>query len=92
MTPITHIARLPLGFTAEFRWTPPNRVDVMWQPHVPNSIRSPRQRAKFLRAYTAERDAFMELIAHTLGGGGIVVDVDNENLGTVTLIRPPTRQ
>jgi hypothetical protein len=89
---ITHIAKLPCGFTAEFRWDS-SSIHVEWTPDVPgrDAFRSARHRAKVLRAYTAERDAFLQMVALELGGVIATVDVGKQT-ATVAITRPPTRQ
>lgn len=87
---ITHSAQLPLGFNVEFQWRSPAGLEVSWKPRPP-VIRSPRHRAKFLRAYFAERTAFLEQVALTLGGPVLMVDLDGESFA-VSHVDPPTRQ
>jgi hypothetical protein len=87
---ITHTAKLPGGFTAEFRWNAGMHVE--WMPDTPgrNTFRSARAFAKFMRSYTAERAAFLQMVALELGGTIAVVEAGRHP--TVTITRPPTRQ
>jgi hypothetical protein len=85
---IEHLARLPFGYVATFRWrgreTP---MDVAWTPAVPR-IRSNRARRKFFTAYAAARREFMRDVAVVLGGTVVVADVTGE----VEAIPAPTKQ
>ena len=89
MTPaaITHVARLPHGYVAEFRWLD-GGMQVQWLPDVPN-IRSPRHRRKFVEAYTEARHAFLTDLATTLGGNVGIVDIDAPD--KVGVVRPGTK-
>ena len=86
---ITHSAQLPFGFTVEFQWQDTAMV-VSWKPRPP-VIRAPRQRAKFLRAYTAARTVFIEQVARTVGGRIAMVDSDGEGFA-VSHVDPPTEK
>ena len=85
---IEHIARLPHGYVAIFRWhdrqTP---MAVEWTPDVP-CIRSNRARRKFFSAYAAARGEFMTDVAAVLGGAVVVADVSGE----IEAIPVPTKQ
>jgi hypothetical protein len=82
---LEHVAKLPCGYTATFRWD--NGMKVQWEPDIPR-INSQRHLRKFFEAYTKARREFMTDVAATLGGGVLVVDMD----GTSEIITPPSRQ
>ncbi len=85
MTPIKHVAALPLGFTAEFTWTD-RGMAVAWTPDVPR-IRSPRAWRKFREAYNEARRQFMRDVATVNGGSALIVDLD----GLLEVVKPETR-
>jgi hypothetical protein len=93
---ISHTAKLPGGFTAEFHWT--TGMQVEWTPDVPGpgAFRSPHLQAKFVRAYTTERDTFLQMVALDSGTTIAVADVDvrsqDVTITRMTITRPPTRQ
>jgi hypothetical protein len=82
---LEHVAKLPCGYTATFRWD--NGMKVQWEPNVPR-FNSRRHQRKFLEAYANARREFMTDVAATIGGGVLVVDTD----GAFEVIAPPTRQ
>lgn len=84
---ITHIAQLPDGFTAEFRWHPTSGLEVLWEPDIPH-----RRTPAFLAAYAAERDAFTQRIAASLGKRIMTVDTDGRRIAISSVIVPPTKQ
>jgi hypothetical protein len=67
---------LPFGFVAEFRFDPvERRFSAEWEPCVPR-IKEARPRRKFFSAYCAARDAYLQEVADTIGGGVMVADLD----------------
>lgn len=88
---ITHTAKLPHGYTVEFRWVLATGFHVLWEPAVPD-IRSGRHRAKFMAAYAAERDTFTEMVAASLGKRVMTVTADGSTLAISSIIAPPTQQ
>lgn len=88
---ISHTAKLPHGYIAEFRWALGTGFQVLWEPDVPD-IRSARPRAKFVAAYVAERATFTEMLAATLGKRVLVVDAGDHSFARSSVIDPPIKQ
>lgn len=56
--PHRRAARLPFGYSVEFRYSAASGIAAAWTPHPPR-IESRRAQRRFFAAYTAERNAFL---------------------------------
>jgi hypothetical protein len=87
---LNRVFRLPHGFMVRFSYSEAAGLAADWHPYLP-TIWSPRARRKFLAAYDAARNSFLEEIAQLIGGTVLVTDTNEAGteIETITTIRPP---
>jgi hypothetical protein len=82
--------QLPHGFMVRFSYNEAVGLAADWHPYLP-TIWSPRARRKFLAAYDAARNSFLQEIAQLVGGDVLVADTNEAGteIETITTLTPP---
>lgn len=71
--------RLPYGYRATFSFMPPDELRIEWEPHIPRFQRE-RARRRFLEAYAAARDVFMQDLSSMRGESVLMLTVDDNRV------------